>query len=103
MNKFVLAKRVEIRSALDKNRQHRLGDVAQPKFTDLGMHFTDVDGTPVLVTVEVNVPRLIATLGKRLAKSKSGMARMANNAVRLSIATAEGREVCAIATAKGAE
>lgn len=91
---FVLAKRIEVRSALEANRRHGL--VGQGKrVTSLGMHFIDVDGTPVLVEIEVNVPRLIAYHGKRLVKSKSGTARVSQGSVCLKIATLEGLEFCA--------
>lgn len=92
MNEFVQAKRVEIRGALERNSRHRAQRAE--RFTDLGMHFIDVDGTPVLVAVELNVPRILAVLGKRLVKSKSGVARLGNGSIRLTIATAEGRELC---------
>lgn len=92
MNEFVQAKRAEIRSSLERNRRHA---VVEPRFTDLGMHYIDVAGEPVLVAVEISVPRLLAVLGKRLVKSKGASARAVNGSVRLTIATADGRELCA--------
>lgn len=92
MNPFVQAKRTEIRTALERNGRH--GVHAGERLTSLGMHYIDIDGTPVLVAVEINVPRILAVLGKRLVKSKSATARIANGSVRLTIATAEGREIC---------
>lgn len=100
MNSFVLAKRSELRATLDANHKHGIREWTPQKMTDLGMHFIDVDGSPVLVQVELNVPRVLAVLGKRLVKSKSATAKMANGSLRLTIATAEGRELCAAAGGK---
>lgn len=94
MNSLVATKRTELRDALERNKRHRIPEATTQRVTDLGMHFIDVDGMPVLVTVEINVPRIVAVLGKRLVTSKSGVAKIANGSVRLRIATAEGRELC---------
>lgn len=92
MNVFTAKKRFEIRSALEKNRKHSIS--GDRRIADLGMHFMDADGTPVLVSVEVNVPRLLGVLGERLARSKNGTARLAHGSVRLEISTPEGKELC---------
>lgn len=94
MNEHVESKRSQIRRALEKNLRHSGKDLLIGRLTDLGMHYIDVEGTPVLVTVEINVARILAVLGERLSKSKSGVARLGNGSIRLTIATAEGREIC---------
>ncbi len=66
------------------------------RLTSLGMHYMPApDGTPVLVLVEVNVPRLLAVLCERVAKSKRGVASSGKGSVRVSLATPEAREICA--------
>ena len=95
-----MSTRTELRQALEANRRHGhdgFKELRSRSFTDLGMHFIDIDGSPVLVTVEINVPRILAVLGKRLVKAKSATARLGNGSIRLTVATAEGRELCACA------
>lgn len=63
------------------------------------MHFMPApDETPVLVSIEVNVPRLLAILAKRVGKSKRGVASIGRGSVRVALATPEAREVCAAAS-----
>ncbi|MBL9187885.1 MAG: hypothetical protein JNK23_10425 [Opitutaceae bacterium] len=72
----------------------RASNAAAVRLTSLGMHFVPApDETPVLVTVEINVPRLLAVLGPRLFKSTRGVASSGKGSLRVSIATAEGHEV----------
>lgn len=92
-----MSTRTELRQSLEGIT--RLNAPAQ-RLTSLGMHYIPVDEQPVLVLVEINVPRLLAVLGKRLRKSKRGVAGTAHGAVRLSVATAEGREICGAAEGK---
>lgn len=93
MSAFVATKRAELRDALDAAKKHGLAAPVE-RLTSLGMHFIDVDGSPVLVNVAINVPRILAVLGKRLVKSKRGTANLAHGSVRLSVATLEGLEIC---------
>lgn len=86
--------RAELRQSLEGIA--RLNAPAQ-RLTSLGMHYIPVDGSPVLVLVEINVPRLLAVLGARLRNSKRGVACGAKGALRLTVATAEGREICGAA------
>lgn len=65
------------------------------RLTSLGMHYVAIDDQPVLVLVEMNVPRLLAVSVQRLKASKCGVASLGKGAVRVSIATPEGLEICA--------
>lgn len=81
--------------------RQRLSDVARlnkpaQRLTSLGMHFVPApDGTPVLVLIEINVQRLLATIGEKVCRNKCGMSAGCKGSVRLSLATPEAREVCA--------
>lgn len=64
------------------------------RLTSLGMHYLPApDETPVLVTVEINMSRLLAILRARVFKSKRGQASMGKGSVRVSVATPDGLEV----------
>jgi len=66
------------------------------RLTSLGMYWMlTSDETPVLVQVEINVPRLLAISAERLFRSKRGAAASGKGSVRISIATPEGQEICA--------
>lgn len=85
----------ELRSIL--NDIARLNKPAQ-RLTSLGMHYVPApDGTPVLVLIEINVPRLLATVGQKVCRNKCGMSAGCRGSVRLSLATPEAREICASA------
>lgn len=89
--------RAELRAILDDIA--RLNKPAQ-RLTSLGMHYIAVDEQPVLVLVELNVPRLLGVSAKRLRESKRGVVSFGKGAVRVSLATPEGHELCAAAAAK---
>jgi hypothetical protein len=86
-------------NAREKLRQ-RLSAVASlnkpaQRLTSLGMHYVPApDGTPVLVLIEINVPRLLATVGQKVTRNKCGMSAGCKGSVRLSLATARDREIC---------
>lgn len=87
-------------SAREKLRR-RLADIAglnkpAQRLTSLGMHYVPApDGTPVLVLIEINVPRLLATVGEKVCRNKCGMSAGCKGSVRLSLATPRDREICA--------
>lgn len=70
-------------------------NTATQRLTSLGMHYIPGPGdSPILVLIEVNVPRLLVMLGQRCCKSKRGLASAARGSVRISLATAEAHEIC---------
>lgn len=85
-------RRTELRGILDEIA--RLNKPAL-RLTSLGMHYIGVEDHPVLVLVELNLPRLLAVSSRRLVESKSGLVSFGKGAIRVSIATPEGREICA--------
>lgn len=85
-----MSTRGEIREILDA-----IGRLNKPalRLTSLGMHYVELGGRPVLVLVEINLPRLLAVSVKRIAASKRGATSPLNGSVRVSIATAEDLEL----------
>ena len=86
-------KRSKLRHSIARITQ--LNKPAQ-RLTSLGMHYVEVDEQPVLVLLELNVPRLLAVASNRLIASKRGLASFGKGAVRVSIATPEGLEICGV-------
>ncbi len=85
--------RTEFRRRLQAVRE---ANAPAQRITSLGMHFVPApDGTPVLVLVEINVSRLLATLGPKVCRNKCGMSAAGGGAVRVSLATPDARELCA--------
>lgn len=71
-------------------------NTATQRLTSLGMHYVPApDDTPVLVVIEINVPRLLAILGPKVCRNKCGMSAGCRGSVRVSLATPEAREICA--------
>ncbi len=63
-------------------------------YTNLGMHFVNVSAEEVvLVQVEVNLRGLLAVHGRRLVKSKRGIASASSGTVRMTLATPGDREI----------
>ena len=88
-----MSARSELREVLGEIA--RLNKPAQ-RLTSLGMHWVAApDGTPVLVLVEINLARLLATIGQKVTRNKCGMSAGCRGSVRLSLARPEDREVCA--------
>lgn len=87
----------------DKFRKLTQVNPHRQRMVNLGMHYIPApDGTPVLVTIEINVSRLLATIGPKVCRNKCGMSAGCRGSVRVSLATAEAIEICAACMVKPA-
>lgn len=79
----------------DKFRRLAQVNPKAQRVTSLGMHYIPApDGTPVLVSIEINVSRLLATIGPKVCRNKCGMSAGCRGSVRVSLATPEAFDIC---------